>query len=476
MALFHAASERPGAERAAFVREMAGSDADLRAQVERLLAADADASGFLAASPATVFGALAIAPDAEAKAEQSARLLERLQEAIGPGYRIDRELGGGGMSRVFLAEEARLGRRVVVKVLPPEFGWGLDIERFRREVRLAATLRHPHVVPLLTAGESADGLFYYTMPYIEGESLRQRIDHDGPLPPADVARIVREVADALAYAHRRGVVHRDVKPANVLVDGDHVLVADFGIAKALAAAGGAGDAAARDASPAPPAADGNPALPADRGGALTARGFVVGTPAYMSPEQARGDAVDGRSDVYSLGWMAFEMLTGQGPAATTRSDLRAARPLRVPSAVALRPELPESVDAVIARALAPERAERFQTTDDLARALDAALRGAALAGEPVAPPPSPPSPPPSPPPSAPPVASRRRRTVAMRAGGVALAGSRRSRRPRRGARRRPPPLRSRPAPRPRALPWPCSPSGTSGARTTSTSPTASPTR
>jgi serine/threonine-protein kinase len=184
-----------------------------------------------------------------------------LQQAIGPGFHVERELGGGGMSRVFLAEEARLGRRVVVKVLPPEFGWGLDIERFRREVRLAATLRHPHVVPLLTAGESADGLFYYTMPFIEGESLRHRLDREGALPIADVARIVREVADALAYAHRRGVVHRDIKPANVLVDGEHVLVADFGIAKALAAAS---DPAPHDTAPAPPGAGADLSLGADR--------------------------------------------------------------------------------------------------------------------------------------------------------------------------------------------------------------------
>ena len=386
MALFHAALDRSAAERAAFVAEEAGADLELRASVETLLAADADASGFLATPPAAALRAAAAASGADPgradpdalPAESASRLLARLQAAIGPGYRIDRELGGGGMSRVFLAEEARLGRRVVVKVLPPEFGWGLDIERFRREVRLAATLRHPHVVPLLTAGESADGLFYYTMPYIEGESLRQRLDHEGPLPFAEVARIVREVADALAYAHRRGVVHRDIKPANVLVDGDHVLVADFGIAKALAAAS---DAQARDALPASPGTEAEPPGSAHAGAALTARGFAIGTPAYMSPEQARGDAVDGRSDVYRLGWMTFEMLTGQGPAATTRSDLRAARPRRPPSVVELRPEVPRVVDAVIARALAADRSDRFQTTDELARALgDALLGGAASAG------------------------------------------------------------------------------------------------
>ena len=390
MALFHAALERPVAERPAFLAEASGADAALRAAVEAMLAADAEApSGFLetpggalratamphgVASGASGLGAPPGAPP----------LLERVQQAIGPGYRVDRELGGGGMSRVFLAEEARLGRRVVVKVLPPELGWGLDIERFRREVRLAATLRHPHVVPLLTAGESADGLFYYTMPYIDGESLRQRIDHEGPLPIADVARIVREVADALSYAHRRGVVHRDVKPANVLVDGEHVLVADFGIAKALAAAGEAG---AHDAAPAAEASPAkvSPAEPADGGSALTARGFAIGTPAYMSPEQARGDAVDGRSDVYSLGWMLFEMLTGEGPTAGARSDLRAARPLGAPSAVAIRPEVPGAVDAVIARALAPAPDDRYQTTDALARALDEALAGrAAPANAPAA--------------------------------------------------------------------------------------------
>jgi serine/threonine-protein kinase len=395
MALFHDAVERTADERAALLGERAGGDLELRAEVELLLAADADAASLLLApaSDQVAVRSPGAAPEA------SEELLGRLQRALGPSYRVERELGGGGMSRVFLAHEERLGRRVVVKVLPHDLGRGLDAERFRREVRLAATLRHPHVVPLLMAGESVDGLFYYTMPYIEGESLRHRLDRDGPLPAADVARVVREVADALAYAHRRGVVHRDIKPANVLVDGEHVLVADFGIATALAAAG----APARDAAPAPhPAASAPPVL-AD-GGALTARGAVIGTPAYMSPEQGRGEAVDGRSDVYSLGWMTYELLTGHGPAASRRSAPGRDALLPPPSVVERRPGVPGAVDAVIARALAPRPSDRFQTTDALARALAEALDEAPSGGRA---------------PSHPPAAQPRRRAGLL--GGAALA-------------------------------------------------------
>src|SRR4030095_12735578 len=146
----------------------------------------------------------------------------QLQAALGSGFRVERELAGGGMSRVFVAEETRLGRRVVVKVFPPELRAVMSAERFHRETRLAAALRHPHIVPLHAAGESADGLVYFTMPFIEGQSLQQRLEREERLPLAEVVAIVREVADALAYAHANGVVHRDVKPANVLIDGGHV--------------------------------------------------------------------------------------------------------------------------------------------------------------------------------------------------------------------------------------------------------------
>ena len=164
-------------------------------------------------------------------------LLERLRAALSPDYRVERELGGGGMSRVFLAEEMELGRRVVIKVLPPEMAAGVSIDRFRREIQLAAALQHPHIVPLLHAGHVGEVL-YYTMPLIEGESLRAKLAREGALPIADTVRILQDVVDALAYAHRHGVAHRDIKPDNVLISDHHAVVTDFGVAKALGEATG----------------------------------------------------------------------------------------------------------------------------------------------------------------------------------------------------------------------------------------------
>ena len=257
MSVFAAAAEIPAGERAAFVARACGTDAALREEVESLLAAQDAAADFLEAPAAT--GVDRKAPD----------LAARLQAALGGAFRVERELQGGGMSRVFVAEETRLGRRVVVKVLPPELSAGLSSERFRRETRLAAALRHPHIVPLLMAGESADGLVYFTMPFIAGESLQQRLVREGRLPLAEVVAIVREVADALAYAHVNGVVHRDVKPANVLIDGGHVVVADFGVAKAIAAARGEWDR--------PEQTDGAHEVSSS----LTVVGSAIGTPAYI---------------------------------------------------------------------------------------------------------------------------------------------------------------------------------------------------
>ena len=349
MAIFADAVERPPAERPAFVAEACGSDAELRAEVESLLGAHEDDADFLEAP-------LIRTPD-----HDTPELSERLQAALGKAFRIERELARGGMSRVFLAEEVRLGRRVVVKVLPPELRAGLSMERFRQETRLVASLRHPHIVPVMTAGDSPDGLVYFTMPFIEGESLARRLEREGRLPVADVVTIVREVADALAYAHANGVVHRDVKPANVLIDGGHAVVADFGVAKALALAAGEREGTERltDAKDLPEG--------------LTVAGFVLGTPAYMSPEQARAETVDARSDVYSLGCMTFEMLTGRRPFGDASLDAlqrRGSEP--IPAASAVCPDLPVALDGVIARALAPALGERFQSTTALAQALGAA--------------------------------------------------------------------------------------------------------
>lgn len=211
----------------------------------------------------------------------------RLQRALDTDFLLERELGGAGMSRVFVATERALQRRVVVKVLPPELAAGVNVERFRREIQLAAQLQHPHIVPLLAAGDD-DGLLWFSMPYIEGESLRGTINKAKRLAPRDVVRILHDVVDALAYAHERGVVHRDIKPDNILTSGMHALVTDFGVAKALSAS-----------------------IPVHGG---TTTGMAIGTPAYMAPEQLAADpAADHRVDVYGVGLLAYELLTGSSP-------------------------------------------------------------------------------------------------------------------------------------------------------------------
>ena len=215
-------------------------------------------------------------------------LQERLQASLGDAYRIERELGGGGMSHVFLARETALGRLVVIKVLPPEMSAAVNIERFRREIQLAASLQHPHIVPVHAAAQVGD-LFYYTMPLVEGESLRAKLAREGELPVSDTLKILMDVADGLAYAHARGVVHRDIKPDNILISGQHAVVTDFGVAKAVSAS-------------------------ATGSSSLTSLGVALGTPAYMAPEQAAADPhVDHRADLYALGAMAYEMLAGRPP-------------------------------------------------------------------------------------------------------------------------------------------------------------------
>ncbi|MEP6509482.1 MAG: serine/threonine-protein kinase, partial [Gemmatimonadales bacterium] len=215
----------------------------------------------------------------------------KLRESLGQNYTIERELGPGGMARVFVAKEVALGRRVVIKVLPPEMASVVLSERFRREISLSAQLRHPHIIPVLTAGGTGE-LLYYTMPFVEGETLRARLDRNDAIPLREGIRMVREIADALAYAHNRGVVHRDIKPDNILIENGHAVVADFGVAKALASA--------TETKPA--------------SGPVTAAGVVMGTAAYMSPEQAAADpATDHRADIYALGVVAYEIFSGALP-------------------------------------------------------------------------------------------------------------------------------------------------------------------
>jgi eukaryotic-like serine/threonine-protein kinase len=274
----------------------------------------------------------------------------QVQSSLNGGYTIERELGGGGMSRTYVALEHALARRVVVKVLSPEMAAGVSVERFRREILLAAQMQHPHVVPVLSSG-AAGSLPWFTMPFVEGESLRARLER-GPLPITDTVSILRDVARALMYAHERGIIHRDIKPDNVLLSGGMAVVTDFGIAKAITASR---------------TEDGrsNPTL--------TQLGAGVGTPAYMAPEQAAGDPnTDHRADLYSFGCMAYELLTGQPPF-TEKSPQRllAAHMSQMPTALtALRADAPPILSDLVMRCLAKEASERPSTATEVVQALE----------------------------------------------------------------------------------------------------------
>ncbi len=268
-------------------------------------------------------------------------LQTRLQTAVGDTYRIEKELGGGGMSRVFLAEEVALERRVVIKLLPPEMAAGVSVERFEREIKLAAKLQHPHIVPLLTAG-SKDDLLFYVMPYIEGESLRAKLTREGELPVGEAVRILKEVIDALSYAHSHGIVHRDIKPDNVLLSGKHAVVTDFGVAKAVSSS--------------------------TAGQSLTSMGIALGTPAYMAPEQAAADPhVDHRADVYAVGVLAYEMLTGQPPfTGPNPQAVLSAHMTQAPDPVSIRRStVPAALDGLIMRCLEKKAADRWQQAEEL---------------------------------------------------------------------------------------------------------------
>lgn len=277
------------------------------------------------------------------------QLHQDLQQSLGTAYTLERELGGGGMARVFVAREEQLGRDVVVKVLSPDLLEGLSAERFAREIKLAAQLQEPHIVPVLTAGTTSGGLPYYTMPFVRGESLRAHMRDQG-LPLPEAISILRDIAKALSYAHAAGVVHRDIKPENVLLSSGTAVVTDFGIAKAMSAS----------RTPAP-------------GGTLTQIGTSLGTPAYMAPEQAVGDDVDARADVYAWGVIAYELLTNRHPFAgkTTAQQFIAAHIAEVPPALsAANRSVPASVAALVTQCLAKEREARPDSADELLRRLD----------------------------------------------------------------------------------------------------------
>src|SRR5688572_3292201 len=270
---------------------------------------------------------------------------ERLHTALSHAYEIERELTGAGMSRVFVATDRALGRKVVIKVLPPELTAGVNRERFRREVQVAAQLQHPHIVTLISAGEDGD-IVYYTMPFIEGESLRVALEK-GPLSVRDVVRILHDVVDALAYAHARGVIHRDIKPGNILKLGAHALVTDFGVAKAL-----------------------NAAMPTS---GITSSGMAIGTPAYMAPEQLAGDpAADHRIDIYAVGLLAYELLTGESPfTGPSPQATMAAQLTRDPEPLYIVcPDVPPPLSAIIMQCLAKEPNDRPPTAEALMTALD----------------------------------------------------------------------------------------------------------
>ena len=287
-----------------------------------------------------------------------AELRDHLQQALGSTYTFERELEGGGMSRVFVAEERALGRSVVVKVLASELGLALNRERFQREILFAAQLQHPHIVPVLSAGEM-DGVPYYTMPFIEGESLRDRLAGRTLMPLDDAVRILREIADALAYAHARGIVHRDIKPENVLLADGHALVTDFGVAKAV-----------------------SESRAAPNGTTITRPGLTLGTPAYMAPEQALGDPVDQRADLYSFGCVAYELLTGEGPFPHPSAHrLVTAHLTEPPPPVAdKRRDIPPALAALVMRCLEKTPDRRPRSGRELLEELEAAVAGRPLAG------------------------------------------------------------------------------------------------
>ncbi|MFN7530595.1 MAG: serine/threonine-protein kinase, partial [Gemmatimonas sp.] len=262
------------------------------------------------------------------------QFVARLATALATHYRVERELGAGGMATVYLAHDLKHERDVAIKVLHPDLGAALGAERFLSEIRTTARLQHPHILPLLDSG-AADGLLFYVMPYVRGETLRARLEREKQLPIADAVRIAREVAGALDHAHKQGVIHRDIKPENILLQDGAAVVADFGIALAVQQAGGQ---------------------------RMTQTGLSLGTPQYMSPEQAMGErTIDARSDIYALGAVTYEMLTGDPPFTGASVQAIVARVLTErPGAIrAVRDTVPVGVEAGVVTAVANLPADRF---------------------------------------------------------------------------------------------------------------------
>ncbi len=339
-ALFNRALAVPRVARPAFVKVVCRGDEELGQELSSLLDAHESSTGFFDDLAAEV-----IAPvSAAIVAHGGSDLVPELETELKGSYRIERELGGGAQSRVFLAEDLRLGRKVVIKVLPPDLAMTMSGERFRREIQLAAQLQHPHIVPLLT-GEWTGRLLYYTMPFIAGESLRARLARDGALPIRDASKIWRDMLDALAHAHARRVVHRDIKPGNTLLGDRNALVADFGIARAIEAAAGDAD--------------------------VTAPGLLIGTPAYMAPEQVGGEpGADHRVDIYAAALVMYEMLEGRLPfAGSATHELVWARLADDPLPIG-RADCPPELAALVLRCLAKDPASRPESAEALLAELE----------------------------------------------------------------------------------------------------------
>jgi TolB-like protein/tRNA A-37 threonylcarbamoyl transferase component Bud32/Tfp pilus assembly protein PilF len=282
--------------------------------------------------------------------------LEQLQAALGDSYLLERELGRGGMATVYLARDTKHGRQVALKVLHPEFAASLRPDRFRREIAVAGRLQHPHIVSVFDSGETSSGQLWFTMPYVVGESLRDRLRRERQLSTDDMVRITAAIADALQYAHGQGVIHRDVKPENILLSDGHAMLADFGVARSLTAGDAQDDASGT--------------------GTLTQSGFAVGTPAYMSPEQASGDRqIDGRSDQYALAVVAYEMLAGEPPftAPTPQAAIAKMLATPAPSIRIVRKDVPVGVESALRKALSTAPAGRYASVADFGSALTGGL-------------------------------------------------------------------------------------------------------
>src|SRR5690349_4849573 len=273
----------------------------------------------------------------------ASQFLEELRAALREQYAVESEVGRGGMATVFVAEDLKHGRRVAIKVLSPELSSSMDGDRFKREIQIAARLSHPHILPVFDSGE-ANGLLYYAMPFVEGESLRGRLKRETQLGIEDAIAITCEVADALSYAHSFGVIHRDIKPENILLHGGHAVVADFGIARVIQDAGGE---------------------------KLTKTGMSVGTAAYMSPEQFSGENVDGRSDLYSLACVLYEMLVGEVPFTGPNAvAIMARHTMELPPSIQIvRQTVPDELEGAIMHALEKVPADRFATVSQFKEAL-----------------------------------------------------------------------------------------------------------